>query len=99
MKTELEKIKNDKNNTVRTQISLTPSLKIYVDRQAQNNNISMSAYIRKAIISLVEDTSANERIKTESVKNFIGSDEGKNEWGKTRQSVLDWQKQIRKDKY
>lgn len=98
MNQSLKNIKSRKGNLVRTQISLTPSLKMYVDKQADIQGISMSAYIRETLINKMEDENSAKKKRLDAVDAFVGSGMGNNAWGKTKKSVLKWQRKIRKDR-
>jgi len=98
MKNKLGKITNNKNYSVRTQISLSPNLKMYIDRQADFMGISMSAYIRGVLVEKIKRQEADIDTKKNIVNRFVGAGSGNNAWGKTKTSVLKWQKEIRKDK-
>ena len=84
---------------IRTQISLTPELKEHAESKARSKGISISSYIRQAILKDIEDHKTEKEDLKKLVQLTAGSIKNTKtrEW-QTRESIDKWVRDIRKDK-
>ena len=83
---------------VRTQISLSPSLRKLVAKKTAVNKESMSEYIRKAIEIRIKSEESNDEARMKAVRAFVGAGNRKTHphWN-TDKKIRDWQRMLRKD--
>lgn len=89
----------DQQANIRTQISLTRSIKKAIEVKARLLGESLSAYLRKAaLIRLAAEEEEEKELKA-LARNFVGGAQ----WNKnhtnwtTKKSVKDWKKKIRNE--
>ena len=87
-----------KQYSVRTQISLSPSLRKLVAKKTAANKESMSEYIRKAIETRIKSEESNDEARMKAVRAFVGAGKGKNypEWS-SKEKIIKWQREMRED--
>lgn len=90
---------SDNQSTIRTQISLTPSIKRAIEAKRRLTGESLSAYLRKAaLIRLSLDDEEKKELKL-LAKNFVGTLSWKknhSNW-KNKQSVKSWLNKLRSE--
>ncbi|MDP4011060.1 MAG: hypothetical protein Q8P72_02410 [Candidatus Roizmanbacteria bacterium] len=99
MTSDLQQIKQDTRYSQRTQISLSPSMREYIDKQRRSTDESLSEYIRNAITIRVENESISDEKRIEAAKKFFGAGKNTNNpnWN-TPEKIRNWQRILRKDK-
>lgn len=99
MENLLQKIKNDKKYSERTQISLSPTLKRIIETKKKLKGESLAEYIRNAIkLRIIIDIKDNNARKN-AAESFVGSGNPKKhpEW-KNDRDILNWQRKLRAEK-
>jgi hypothetical protein len=98
MTSHLQQIKQDTTYSERTQISLSPTMRAYIDKKRRSTNESLSEYIRNAISVRVEHESESDEKKLEAAMRFFGAGKNTNNpnWD-TPEKIRNWQRTLRND--